>query len=117
LLDQQTLKYIIALNQEHASTTSPHRRREIEDEIVRLVPPSLTSNSPDALRLEQMQSALAEQLSKLNSIASQGEIYAFLQHVKILQESIQQYASLLGVKIDPVDIEAVERQFLTERRK
>jgi hypothetical protein len=116
LLDQQTLKHIIALNQEHTNTTSPHRRREIEDEILRLVPPQLTSNSPDTTRLEQMQAVLAEQLSKLNPIASQGEIYAFLQQVKILQESIQQYASLLGVKIDPVDIEAVEKQFL-ERTK
>ncbi len=110
------LKKMTELNQEHALAT-PTRRKEIEAELINMVPDELKAPSPSVEVMIELQENLKRQINELAACATQADFHIFFQKLDDLDKQVCDYAETLGVTLPRTDYETMKNKMIKLRSK
>jgi len=108
---KQQLSKMLNLNEEFMSA-SPARRKEIEQEIIDMVPKSDYAGDKNISELSQLQSDLKDKINALGACASRSDLIGFFQQIEELDQKIRTEASRLGTDLNKVDYGSIMNKML-----
>lgn len=105
---------IYKLNQEYVDATS-ERRREIEQEIIDMVPASSYSGSSTTQELTKLLGSIKTVLSGISTTASKEELKAAEVKITEMGEKINEHALRFGLDLPKTDYAQSIRKLIEER--
>lgn len=102
---------MIKLNEEFMAA-SPERRKEIELQIIGMVPKDEYAGDQQVTELSKLQSELKDKINALGECATKNDVVAFFNQIKELDEKIYNEAMKLGVELNKVDYGAAMARIL-----
>jgi len=99
---QQQLDKMLKLNEEFMLAT-PDRRKEIEQEIIDMVPKEQYAGNDQITELANLQSELKDKITALGEAASRQDVTLFLNQIQDLDDKICSEAQKLGTELKKTD--------------
>jgi hypothetical protein len=108
---KQQLDKMLKLNEEFM-LASPDRRKEIEQEMIAMVPQEQYAGSSQITELAKLQSELKDKITALGESASKQDVTGFFSQIQDLDNRIYLEAQKLGVELKKTDYGTVMSKVL-----
>jgi N-glycosylase/DNA lyase len=106
MFSQEHFNTILKLNEEFISAT-PARRKEIEQEIVKIASKEQFPPTPELEEISNLQSQLKSSLENLAACGEQVDFDLYTRELNSINEKITEYANRLGADLQRTDYSKV----------